>query len=96
MKKLILLGAVAPMMFLLTACGEGWEMRPYANTPYQDRTAGNGVEYVRAHMMPSKGPVVKAAEPKKEAPPPAAKTKEGNVDGLINSGEKYFRDIIRK
>jgi hypothetical protein len=40
----------------LSACGEGWEMKltnthfPYGN----QRTAGSGVMYVRAHMMPEK------------------------------------------
>jgi len=41
----------------LSACGEGWEMVPYDGTPYGDeRTAGSGVAYVRALMLPERGP----------------------------------------
>ena len=42
--------------FMLTACGDGWEMIrvdnvvPYGNT----RTAGSGVAYVRAKLLPPK------------------------------------------
>ncbi len=48
----------------LTACGgEGWEMQLTKRFPYgNQRTAGSGVEYVRASMMPAKGPVLE--EPK--------------------------------
>ncbi len=40
----------------LTACGEGWEaQRTTEYTPYgNDRTAGSGVVYVRAQMLPKK------------------------------------------
>ncbi len=100
MKKLLLLGAIAPAL-LLAGCGEGWNMQSYNRTPYGDRTAGSGVEYVRAHMMQEKGPVIKKAmEPKKEsvvAPAkPAEKKSEAPVDNLIGSGEKYFRDLQKK
>lgn len=50
----------------LTACGgEGWEMRKTTTTfPYgNQRTAGSGVEFVRASMMPAKGPVLAAPAP---------------------------------
>lgn len=47
----------------LTACGEGWEMvqiKPGDQVPYtQDRTAGYGVAYVRAKMMPKKEMVMR-------------------------------------
>lgn len=64
-------------LFALAACGDGWEVRPYDGTPYDgERTAGRGVEYVRAKMAPQKGPVIEAAQPENtavimEAPPPA-------------------------
>ena len=57
----------------LTACGgEGWEMRKTTTTfPYgNQRTAGSGVEYVRASMMPAKGPVLEAPKPVVAPPPP--------------------------
>ncbi len=47
---------VIPAVLALAACGEGWEMQridnivPYGNT----RTAGTGVAYVRAKMLPEK------------------------------------------
>lgn len=59
----------------LTACGgEGWEMRKTTTTfPYgNQRTAGSGVEYVRASMMPAKGPVLEAPKPAVVEPPPPA------------------------
>lgn len=46
----------------LGACGEGWEAVPFrGQVPYtEERTAGAGVAYVRAHMLPEKGPVLPA------------------------------------
>ncbi|PZQ47879.1 MAG: hypothetical protein DI551_02640 [Micavibrio aeruginosavorus] len=40
----------------LVACGEGYEMVQVRNqVPYtEERTAGPGVAYVRAHLMPEK------------------------------------------
>ena len=75
-------------------------MYPYADTPYQTRTAGYGVEYVRANMMPEKGPVVEpimapAPEPEPE-PVPVAEPEPEKTEGLLESGEKFFRDIMRK
>lgn len=105
MKKFLMLGTALSVLFL-TGCGEGWEMRTYNNTPYGDRTAGGGVEYVRAHMMPAKG--VQAEAPKKEVkvtPPEkvkvetrkASEEKEEDVsDSLLKSGEKFFRKMIKK
>ncbi len=43
----------APLM--LVSCGEGWEVQRIDNVvPYGSRTAGSGVAYVRAKMMPEK------------------------------------------
>ncbi len=56
----------------LAACGEGWEMsRVSGIVPYvPERTAGTGVAYVRAKMLPEKAIVaapakeeIKSAEP---------------------------------
>lgn len=57
----------------LAACGEGYEVVQVRGTaPYtEERTAGPGVAYVRAHMMPEKTivlpatiePVLQNAEP---------------------------------
>ncbi len=62
---------VALLPLALTACGgEGWELRKTNTTfPYgNQRTAGSGVEWVRASMMPAKGPILEAPQP---APAPA-------------------------
>lgn len=54
---LILSGATA---LGLSACGEGWEVVPFrGQVPYtEERTAGSGVAYVRAMLLPEKGPVL--------------------------------------
>ncbi len=75
---------------LLTACGEGWETKrtdkiyPYGNK----RTAGSGVMYVRAQMMPEKElklEPVKEVEAKEEEVKPVLKAEEifedANVKG---------------
>lgn len=95
MKKIMLLGACVPLLFL-AACGEGWEMRSYNNTPYGDRTAGSGVEYVRATMMREKGPVVEPIMPKKEIIVVPEEPAEEKVDEILNSGEKFFDDVQKK
>lgn len=64
MNKLKLIIALGCMPFLLTACGEGWEMKlteaytPYGNT----RTAGSGVAYVLAKMKPERSLKLPASE----------------------------------
>lgn len=70
-RSFLLLAASAP---LLAACGEGWVMQPIRNyAPYNDeRTAGSGVAWVRAYMLPEKGPVLApVAEISSETPAPA-------------------------
>lgn len=47
----------------LSACGDGWEMVPYHGTPYDGRTAGSGIAYVRARLTPAKGPILKVETP---------------------------------
>jgi len=58
-RRFIVLGCVFPVL-ALAACGEGWEVvEMRGQVPYtQDRTAGPGVKYVRAYMLPEKGPVL--------------------------------------
>ncbi len=63
--------------FCLAACGEGWEMQRTTNfLPYGNiRTAGSGVMYVRAKMMPEREMnVTPVSRPRDvpEAPPKAA------------------------
>lgn len=65
LKRSIQVLSILPL-FALGACGEGWDMQPYHGTPYGERTAGHGVEYVRAKMMPEKGPVLEDAMEKAE------------------------------
>ena len=62
--KLRLFLAVFVLSLPLAACGEGWEMIrttemvPYGNT----RTAGTGIAYVRAKLLPKKDLVLQPAE----------------------------------
>ena len=103
MRKFFILGAVLPVLFL-AGCGEGWEAKLYDGFPYGNlRTAGNGIEYVRARMMPEKGPVIKPAQAENKVivtpeplPAPPIEEEKGTVDRLINSGEKFFRNMQRK
>jgi hypothetical protein len=59
---------------LLAACGDGWEpQRVEGIVPYtQDRTAGTGVAYVRAKMMPQKELKLEPAPMTVPPPAPAA------------------------
>jgi hypothetical protein len=100
-----LLGTFVPL-FMLSACGDGWQIKAYNNTPYHDRTAGAGVEYVRAHIFKEKGPKtesIKYKEPVKNAVPEKRPLEENRnndtrsvVDRMLNSGEKFFRDLHKK
>jgi len=59
-KTLLILSTFASSAALY-GCGDGYEAVPYHGVPYvEDRTAGAGVEYVRAHMLPEKGPMIPA------------------------------------
>jgi hypothetical protein len=71
----------------LAACGEGYEMIktdtmfPYGNA----RTAGSGVAYVRANMMPEKTlkvepPMAEEAAPVAMPPPPPAVEEQKPAD----------------
>ncbi len=55
MSKSILRFMVLCAPLMLVSCGEGWEVQRIDNVvPYGSRTAGSGVAYVRAKMMPEK------------------------------------------
>ena len=64
--KYLVLIAAAPLF--LAACGDGWEMiRTTEMFPYgNQRTAGSGVAYVRANMLPKKE--LKLGPAQQEAP----------------------------
>ena len=70
---------IASLPLLLTACGGGWETRPYTGVPYDgERTAGTGIEYVLGHMAPARGAdLTPAAAPKVEPAPISAPKVEG-------------------
>lgn len=71
-RTILTLAAVAPL-FSLAAC-DGYEMRLYEGFPYMnERTAGHGVEYVLAKMMPKKGPVLEQKAEVKPEPAPVVK-----------------------
>jgi len=62
--RLALIALCGVSTLSLAACGEGWEMVEFrGKVPYvEERTAGPGVAYVRAHMMPQKSVVLPAEE----------------------------------
>lgn len=77
----------------LAACGDGWEMVPYHGTPYDGRTAGSGVAYVRAHLTPAKGPILKVETPLEKAPPkqevaPAPAKPAQSADAVFRAKQK--------
>lgn len=64
---ILVLSTLAPLA--LSACGEGYEAVPYHGVPYtEERTAGAGVQYVRAMMLPEKGPVLAPVVPQTVVP----------------------------
>lgn len=66
-KKSLLFAVSALFIAPLAGCGEGFEPVAYTGFPYGNiRTAGTGVAYVRANMLPERGPVIEAAQPENE------------------------------
>lgn len=104
--KRIGLMTVTLLPLALTACGgEGWQMQPTKRFPYgNERTAGSGVEYVRASMMPAKGPVLEQAKPAETPPPPApppvpepeAEPAPAEAEGPVVPADKVFNNSQRK
>ncbi len=89
--KHFLRSAAAVSVLFLAGCGEGWVMQDYTGTPYGDRTAGKGVQYVRAKMLPEKGPVIEAEMEEHQdviLPPPQ--------DEPITSGDDLPAKIMGK
>ena len=86
-KKLRYMALAAPL--LLAGCGEGWEMVrtdqivPYGNT----RTAGTGVAYVRAKMLPQKELKLDPAPVVAPAAAPVV-TKDPKVDEIFLKGQQ--------
>ena len=101
MKKLHKYMLLACVALPLAACGEGYEMQlvkdyfPYGN----QRTAGNGVAYVLAKILPEKQlnlePVVRKHEPALQVAPepqPAPIAPPAPVVDDVPSIEKTFRE----
>lgn len=88
----VLILLAAPL--LLTACGEdsGWEMQltntvfPYGN----QRTAGSGVMYVRAKMLPEKTLSLETVK-RDMTPTPAPKAAE-----VLNNVEQKLEKALAK
>ncbi len=98
MKKLLLLGAALPAL-ALAGCGEGWEMKRYDGFPYNNmRTAGSGVEYVRANLMPKRGTVIDIMEPLDDVyyDPPPEQIIEAPADDLVQDADEIFEERQRK
>ncbi|HBR69389.1 MAG TPA: hypothetical protein DEA55_08455 [Rhodospirillaceae bacterium] len=98
------------MVLPLAGC-DGYERVAYTGVPYNnERTAGTGVAYVRANMLPEKGPVIEAAKPenkeivkpKAEAPPPPPpaapleETKDILDDVSDDKADEIFNDAQDK
>ena len=104
-KRFFLCGLGVMGMIGLSACGDDLTPVRYEGFPYSnERTAGTGVAYVRAHMASERGPVLRSEMPSTEsvleqdihpittepAPAPVAK------DPLLDKAEEIFRQIQRK
>lgn len=83
----ILTLATAPAL-MLSACGDNLEPTPYHGVPYTDeRTAGTGVAYVRAKMLPPKETKTEAVTPPAAAPEP---TPPPPIEAPVTQGDKIF------
>ena len=85
LKTLILVSAAAPMLFL-AAC-DGYEAVEMTNmVPYtMERTTGKGVMYVRAAMMPAKGPVTAPVAPPMPEPEPVVQPAPQEADKVFTT-----------
>lgn len=63
--KRVLIALCGVSTMALAACGEGYDVvKIRGSVPYtEERTAGPGVSFVRAHMMPAKSVVLPEPEP---------------------------------
>jgi hypothetical protein len=83
----------------LSGCGEEYEATLYQGFPYgNERTAGSGVTYVRANLMPEKGPVLEEVKLPEE-PAPAAEPEAVEpepVKEFPEEAEKLFKEMQKK
>ena len=80
---------------LLGACGEGWEMQKVSNfVPYGKRTAGSGVAYVRAQMMPEKELKIEPAIEEPVAAEPVLDAEEIFVEAQEKGGVPVSREAV--
>lgn len=94
-RTILTLTATAPLL-LLAAC-DGYEMQLYDGFPYGGaRTAGHGVAYVRASMMPPKGPVLEQAPPPVVQAPPPAPVVEAPPTAPITPADPIIEQKARK
>ena len=90
MSKSLLRLAILSAPLVLTACGDGWEaQKTQTHFPYgNERTAGSGVVYVLAKMMPEKDLVLEPVMEKVEEEPEA-------VEPVLEA-EEIFNDAQKK
>ena len=76
----------------LAACGEGWEPQELrGRVPYtEERTAGPGVEYVRAYMLPEKGPVL---EPETVPALKGTETPVQDAEPMFDAGQQKAKGL---
>lgn len=102
---LLVLSMASPLA--LAGCGEGWDMQPYKDKePYtMERTAGSGIEYVRANMAREKGPVVSAEEDHvkvmktesiEQDQPPAVTPEAENDGAMVQEADHIFTSKQKK
>lgn len=88
--------------FMLVACGEGWEVQRIDNVvPYGgSRTAGTGVAYVRAKMMPEKAlkvePLVVAEPGVVVEADPVLDAEEIFSEAQVKGGAPHKKQIKKK
>ncbi len=85
----------------LAACGEGWEFQRTTAFPYgNERTAGTGVAYVLAKMMPEKElkivPVVHDHEPEAVAAPEPEPQPTPMPEEEVKGMEPVFKEKVTK
>lgn len=104
-KQTVRVLSVVPFV-LLAACGDGWEKQDYHEVPYTlERTAGTGVAFVRAKMLPARGPSVAQDAPVETVGAQEMKTDlntalyleaEENLELPVKDGDEMFDDSQRK
>lgn len=104
--SLLVLSMASPLA--LAGCGEGWDMQPYQDRePYtMERTAGSGIEYVRAGMAREKGPVLDAeaeehvkvmkTESIEQDQPPAVTPEAENDGAMVQEADHIFTSKQKK